>query len=209
MNGGGLWDEADGFYYDRLRFADGRIVPVRARSMVGLVSLGASLAVPRAHWGRAAGIPGPGRVVRRASRAREGHGPQRHRRNRGRGRPVDAGGHPAAPAPLRDHAERGGVPLALRAALALSLSPRPPVRLVEPESGRQFVLDYEPAESNCPVVAACSRVSVLRKGNRWRILAQFVIGVAFGDWTIVTLSRSRPHLLRSKESYEHDRPPRI
>src|SRR5205823_12585169 len=43
-------------------------------------------------------------------------------------RPRDAGGHPAAPAPPRDHAERGGIPLALRAALALSIPPRPPVR---------------------------------------------------------------------------------
>jgi len=52
MNRGGLWDEADGFYYDRLRFPDGRVVSLRARSMVGLVPLAASLAVPHALWAR-------------------------------------------------------------------------------------------------------------------------------------------------------------
>ncbi len=35
--GSGLWDEEDGFYYDRLRIADGDHVLLRARSLVGLV----------------------------------------------------------------------------------------------------------------------------------------------------------------------------
>jgi hypothetical protein len=52
MNGGGLWDEADGFYYDRLRLPDGRVVTLRTRSMVGLVPLCAALAVPHALWAR-------------------------------------------------------------------------------------------------------------------------------------------------------------
>src|SRR5207247_3411230 len=34
-----LWDEEDGFYYDRLRHPDGSIVPVRARSIVGVLPL--------------------------------------------------------------------------------------------------------------------------------------------------------------------------
>jgi hypothetical protein len=34
-----LWDEADGFYYDVLRFPDGRAVPVPVRSLVGLIPL--------------------------------------------------------------------------------------------------------------------------------------------------------------------------
>jgi len=34
-----MWDEADGFYYDVLRLPDGSAVPVRARSMVGLIPL--------------------------------------------------------------------------------------------------------------------------------------------------------------------------
>jgi len=35
----GLWDEQDGFFYDRLRADDGRIVELRSRSMVGVVPL--------------------------------------------------------------------------------------------------------------------------------------------------------------------------
>jgi hypothetical protein len=39
MNGQGLWDEEDGFYYDALHLAGGAVVPLRARSMVGLIPL--------------------------------------------------------------------------------------------------------------------------------------------------------------------------
>jgi hypothetical protein len=35
----GLWDEADGFFYDVLRFPDGSQTPLRVRSMVGLLPL--------------------------------------------------------------------------------------------------------------------------------------------------------------------------
>ena len=34
-----LWDEADGFFYDLLRFPDGRSIPFRVRSLVGLIPL--------------------------------------------------------------------------------------------------------------------------------------------------------------------------
>ena len=36
---GGLWDEADGFYYDQVLGPDGVPVPLRVRSMVGLIPL--------------------------------------------------------------------------------------------------------------------------------------------------------------------------
>jgi Glycosyl hydrolase family 63 C-terminal domain len=42
MNGignGGLWDETDGFFYDRLRSPDGQSTLLRVRSMVGLIPL--------------------------------------------------------------------------------------------------------------------------------------------------------------------------
>jgi hypothetical protein len=42
MNGmvsSGLWDETDGFFYDRLRLPDKQAVPLRVRSMVGLIPL--------------------------------------------------------------------------------------------------------------------------------------------------------------------------
>jgi len=35
----GLWDEEDQFFYDVLRFPDGRLLPMRVRSMVGLTPL--------------------------------------------------------------------------------------------------------------------------------------------------------------------------
>src|SRR5579862_5036934 len=35
----GLWDEEDQFYYDELNLPDGRMLPLRLRSMVGLVPL--------------------------------------------------------------------------------------------------------------------------------------------------------------------------
>jgi hypothetical protein len=46
LNDQGLWDEQDGFYYDVLSCADGRHIPLRARSMVGLIPLFAVTAVP-------------------------------------------------------------------------------------------------------------------------------------------------------------------
>jgi len=46
----GLWDEEDGFYYDLLRLPDGSTRPLRARSMVGLMPIFASLALPRWLW---------------------------------------------------------------------------------------------------------------------------------------------------------------
>ncbi len=39
LGGGGLWDEEDGFFYDRLRMPDGRGIPMRLRSLVGLIPL--------------------------------------------------------------------------------------------------------------------------------------------------------------------------
>jgi hypothetical protein len=38
LGGTGLWDEEDGFYYDRLH-VNGRVIPLRARSIVGLIPL--------------------------------------------------------------------------------------------------------------------------------------------------------------------------
>jgi hypothetical protein len=38
VGGSGLWDEGDGFYYDQLR-SDGTMLPLKVRSMVGLIPL--------------------------------------------------------------------------------------------------------------------------------------------------------------------------
>lgn len=45
-----LWDEEDGFFYDRLRKPNGETVVVRARSMVGLLPVFASVRLPTALW---------------------------------------------------------------------------------------------------------------------------------------------------------------
>src|ERR1700694_2841634 len=39
LGDGGLWDEEDGFFYDWLRMPDGRKIPLRVRSLVGLIPL--------------------------------------------------------------------------------------------------------------------------------------------------------------------------
>jgi len=52
MNTGGLWDERDGFYYDLLRLPDGKVTPLRVRSMVGLVPIFAAVTLPGALWER-------------------------------------------------------------------------------------------------------------------------------------------------------------
>ena len=47
-----LWDEQDGFFYDRVRKPDGQVVIVRARSMVGLLPIFASVRFDASLWGR-------------------------------------------------------------------------------------------------------------------------------------------------------------
>jgi hypothetical protein len=48
----GLWDDEDGFFYDRLRRPDGSAVTVRARSMVGLLPVFAAVGLDGALWQR-------------------------------------------------------------------------------------------------------------------------------------------------------------
>src|SRR5213594_1483670 len=52
MNDQGLWDEEDGFYYDVLHLAGGDHVPLRVRSMVGLIPLIAVTTLGRATMAR-------------------------------------------------------------------------------------------------------------------------------------------------------------
>src|SRR3989442_1196955 len=54
LGGTGLWDEQDGFYYDQLH-VDGTIMPLRVRSMVGLIPL---FAVENLETGHLAKLPG-------------------------------------------------------------------------------------------------------------------------------------------------------
>jgi hypothetical protein len=52
LNDKGLWDEEDGFFYDVLHFSDGRMEPLRAHSLVGLVPLFAVSTIGPATMGR-------------------------------------------------------------------------------------------------------------------------------------------------------------
>ncbi len=52
----GLWDENDGFYYDTLHLPDGRHVPLRIRSLVGLTSLLAVSVISRDLFDRLGGF---------------------------------------------------------------------------------------------------------------------------------------------------------
>jgi hypothetical protein len=45
LTGQGLWDEADGLYYDRLVTPSGDVVPVKVRSMVGIIPVLAAVVI--------------------------------------------------------------------------------------------------------------------------------------------------------------------
>jgi hypothetical protein len=45
-----LWDEEEGFFYDRLRMPDGSVLPLRARSMVGLLPMLAAVELSASLW---------------------------------------------------------------------------------------------------------------------------------------------------------------
>jgi hypothetical protein len=69
----GLWDETDGLFYDRLALPDGTVVPVRVRSMVGIIPMLAAGVVDEAGLDRveAAGKRFAGFLDRQGLRDRE------------------------------------------------------------------------------------------------------------------------------------------
>jgi len=52
----GLWDDADGFFYDQLRLPNGQRMPVKVRSLVGLIALCAVSHVDTDHLARLPGF---------------------------------------------------------------------------------------------------------------------------------------------------------
>jgi hypothetical protein len=52
----GLWDDEDGFFYDRLRLPDGSRVPLKVRSIVGILPLLAAVVVDERVVARARGV---------------------------------------------------------------------------------------------------------------------------------------------------------
>ena len=123
----GLWDDADGLFYDRLVTPSGYSVPVKVRSMVGIIPALAAGVIDggmlqnaltmnknftRFLQHEARGLPEAGRDPAAARRG---------------GRPADAGlGGPARPAgaAVRQAVRRERVPVPARAARAVRLPPR-------------------------------------------------------------------------------------
>ena len=128
----GVWDETDGLYYDKLITPDGTEVPVKVRSMVGIIPLLAAVVVDEGVIARSETVGkqfarllddrgigergGAGRSRPPARRARRPQAAARRRRHR-----------PPAAA-VRQALRRGRVPLAVRAAGRVGLPPRAPLR---------------------------------------------------------------------------------
>ena len=130
-----LWDEQDGFYYDVMRTADGSAIPLRVRSLVGLLPLCAATVFDSSMIDRNPEFIG--RLHRVAEQfsdvAGYAHVPEPNARGH---RLVSlVGGGPAAADPRRD-ARRGGVPRAARD--PRDLAP-PPGRAVRVRLGRPGV----------------------------------------------------------------------
>ena len=63
-NNAGLWDEQDSYFYDVLHLADGTDIPIKVKSLVGLVPISAALSYDGLTAARsAAGLPGQGELV--------------------------------------------------------------------------------------------------------------------------------------------------
>jgi hypothetical protein len=95
LGGDGLWHEADGFYYDQILVDDGTEIPLRVRSLVGIIPLLAvevlDQEVIKALRDFASGCAGSGQS-QRPQPACQLHGAHRQARSAWRGDP--AAGHP-------------------------------------------------------------------------------------------------------------------
>ena len=133
MDDQGLWDDADGLYYDRLVTPDGTAVPVKVRSMVGHHP-----AAGRRRRRRGDARPRPRRVGKQFAGFLDasGLGDRGAARRAGllRGEPghrqllLGVVGVDRLRAAVRQALRRGRVPLAVRPAGAVGLPPRAPLR---------------------------------------------------------------------------------
>ncbi len=62
-NNAGLWDEQDSYFYDVLHLADGTDIPIKVKSLVGLVPISAALSYDGLTAARSPGLPGQGDLV--------------------------------------------------------------------------------------------------------------------------------------------------
>ena len=163
----GLWDDEDGFYYDRLRRPDGSTIPVKADSMVGVLPLMAFAVLDEHVLQRAQTLgkqfarlleptaTSPRRTEGREARQGRARQPQAAARRGGRGAPA---------ATLHPTLRRGGLPLPLRTARAVPPSPGAP--LPSRVDGMSAAIDYEPAESTTADVRRQLQLAGARCGSR-------------------------------------------
>ena len=181
----GLWDETDGLYYDRLVTPSGEAVPVKARSMVGIIPALTAVVIDENDLQHAltmgkqfANLLGREGLTDTA-KLRETRGAARRA-----GRPASAA-QPGRPGPAgaaaRLAVQRGRVLVPARPARAVGLAPRYPYELdVE---GIRASIDYEPAESTTAMFGGNSNW----RGPVWFPLNYLVISVLeryhrfFGD----------------------------
>ena len=123
LNDKGLWNEQDGFYYDVLR-TGGDAIPLRARSMVGLLPLAAVTTIGPETMAAPAGLRRPRGVVRGEPAAGQGRPAHGVPGARGLADALDRRRGPAAAAARRDARPRR-VPLRPRPARALAPPPPP------------------------------------------------------------------------------------
>ena len=128
----GVWDETDGLYYDKLVTPDGTEVPVKVRSMVGIIPLLAAVVVDEPVIARAEDRR---QAVRPVARRPAGSATRASSTSAGccaasRDRRLLLGvvGVDHLHAAVREALRRGRVPVAVRSAGPVGLPPRPPVR---------------------------------------------------------------------------------
>ena len=148
MRSQGLWDDEDGFFYDVLHTPDGADVPIKVRSIVGVLPLLTTVVL-------GPDVLGTGGHAAHALRTASSTGSTRARWprvagslvDRGRPRPARRRRRPARRRPprARPGVRRGRVPVAVRAARAVQVPRDHPVSV--DLGGTVVSVDYEPAES--------------------------------------------------------------
>ena len=122
--GTALWDEQDGFYYDVMRMPDGQTIPLKVRSLVGLLPMCAATVFDGDLIEKLPRVAGADHGVRRAllrCAAAVGAAPRAQPRGTAHGIARRRG---AAAEDPRDHARRGRVPRPVRDPRDLPPAPR-------------------------------------------------------------------------------------
>ncbi len=128
-DGIGLWDEADEFYYDALHLPGGERIPLKLRSMVGLIPLFAVEVARRFGVLAIARLQRPHPLVSRTPAAVGGAGLALARSERRRTPPLVALARPPHEATVEPDARRERIPVGLRGALAVEIPREKPLCL--------------------------------------------------------------------------------